>query len=73
MPNSQVVRTRISQIIAEIGLGEASRRLNLRREVLLRLAGGADVREGSMLLAAQRLGLLQSTSASLATPPSFGA
>jgi hypothetical protein len=73
MPDHQVIRTRIAQIVAELGLSEASRRLNMKRETLLRLSGGGDVREGSMLLAAQRLGLLQSVPASIASTPSFEA
>lgn len=65
----QVVRTRIAQIQAEFGLAEASRRLNLRREVVLRLASGAPVREGTMLLAAQRLGLLSAPPLAISSTP----
>lgn len=72
MPDTQIIRTRVTQIIGEIGLPEACRRLAVRREVLLRLASGAGVREGSLMLVAARLGLLAPTAA-MASPPSFGA
>jgi hypothetical protein len=73
MPDHQVIRTRIAQIVAELGLSQASRRLSMKRETLLRLSGGGAVREGSMLVAAQRLGLLHSAPATIASAPTFEA
>lgn len=63
----QVVRTRVAQIISELGVPEAGRRLQMKREQLLRLAAGADVRPGSIALAAGRLGLLVPAPMLLAT------
>jgi len=69
----QTIRSRVAALTAEVGVAEASRRLDVRREVLLRLAAGTQVREGSLLLVAQRLGLLAAMPTIINKGPTFTA
>lgn len=75
MPESNFVRNRVSQLVAQLGPSEASRQLNMPKDMLVRIAAGVPVREASLLLAAQRLGLLISSSPlplALSTLPQAG-
>jgi hypothetical protein len=52
-----IVRERVRNLIANETLAGACRRLGLHREQVLRLASGADCRQGTALTAAVVLGL----------------
>ena len=73
--DSNMVYTRVAKLTAELGPAEAGRRLGIAQNTLARLAAGLPVRQGTLLLAAQRLGLLISSSPlplALSTVPPAG-
>ncbi len=58
MPDPIVVRAQIAQLVSTLGATAAARKLGLNRNTVMALAAGANVRAGTMAIAAQRLGLL---------------
>jgi hypothetical protein len=67
--NHQAIRTHVAQLIAGRGLLEASRALQIPAETLARIGSGAAVREGTLLVAAHRLGLLVATPLAMSSAP----
>lgn len=66
---NETVRSHVARLIAERGLLEASRALSIPAETLARVGSGARVREATLVLAAQRLGLLAPTPLAMSSAP----
>lgn len=59
IPDKQLIRLGISQLIAEQGIPGAQHRTHLKKEALIRIAAGLNVRDGTWLQAAVALGLVR--------------
>jgi hypothetical protein len=63
MLNEQEIRTRTHAAIQSLGLAEVSRRLDIKPDMLARIACGALVKKGSLALVGQALPRLEAAAA----------
>lgn len=65
--NPEHIRALVAEQVRTLGTAEAARRLQMAPHTLASLAGGLPVREGTLLTAAMRLGLLAPTPAAISS------